>query len=105
MIDLETAFQLLRDERANSQVERIPLQESSRRVLAENVCADTDDPPFDRSAMDGFAFGGKWSEGARFNVVGTVAAGDQPWNRELAEGETAAIMTGAPVPPLSLIHI
>jgi len=99
MIDLSSAFQFLRDEPTESRVERVPLQEASLRVLGEDVLADRDDPPFDRSAMDGFAFRGEWGSGKEFNVVGTVAAGDAPWTRSLGEGEAAAIMTGAPIPP------
>lgn len=57
-------------------VERVGLREALGRVLREAVTADRDQPPFDRSAMDGFAVvSGEVKAGKVFHVDGGVAAG------------------------------
>jgi molybdopterin molybdotransferase len=67
-------------------------------VLAEDVFADRDYPPFDKSQMDGFAVRcADASVGAELNVVGEVAAGQWPQVR-VEKGQAAAVMTGAPIP-------
>jgi len=68
-------------------------------VLAEDVSADRDVPPFRNSAMDGYAVRGAdvQKAGARLRVVASIAAGGTP-ERAVAAGEAARIMTGAPMP-------
>lgn len=79
------------------QTERVSTLEASGRVLAEDVFADRDYPPFDRSARDGFAVraGGLPGE---LEVIGEVRAGDL-FEGKVAPGTAVEIMTGAPVPP------
>jgi molybdopterin molybdotransferase len=79
--------------------ERVPLGAASGRVLRRDIVADRDQPPFDRSAMDGYAVRcGEVVPGASFKVVATVAAGAAPDpSAGLAEG-FARIATGAAVP-------
>jgi molybdopterin molybdotransferase len=77
--------------------EEVPLAEAAGRVLAEGATARTDLPPFDASAMDGFALRGEDTPGA-LPVVERIAAG-RPAPRELRRGETMAIATGGAVPP------
>ena len=69
------------------------------RVLAENVYADMDMPPFDRSQMDGFAVKADEVKNAptSLRIVGESIAG-KGWSRTLSSGEAIRIMTGAPVP-------
>lgn len=66
------------------------------RVLAEDVRADLDSPPFTKSLMDGYAVRAADCPGV-LRVVGEVAAGAVPAN-VLHPGEAAAIFTGAPIP-------
>lgn len=66
------------------------------RVLAEDIVADRDQPPFDRSTRDGFAIRSTEAAGA-LRVAGQIRAGEQ-WNAPLRPGEAIEIMTGAPVP-------
>ncbi len=68
-------------------------------ILAEEVIADIDSPPFDKSAMDGYAIRSiDVANGiTEFNCVEEVMAG-QVANRSISQGEVIAIMTGAPVP-------
>jgi molybdopterin molybdotransferase len=78
----------------------VALAEADELVLAEDLVADRDYPPFDKSLMDGYAvrcadLTAKTQ--ATLKVVGEVAAG-QSAPRGLAPGEALAIMTGAPMP-------
>lgn len=67
------------------------------RVLARPLPATVDVPAADVSAMDGFALAGAPAAGRALPVAGMVAAGDPP-GRDLPEGGTLRIMTGAPLP-------
>lgn len=81
-----------------------PLTESVGYALAEDVVADVTLPPWDNSAMDGYALKAVDVRGAgadapvRLSVSRQVRAGDPPGD-PLADGEAVRIMTGAPVPP------
>lgn len=79
--------------------ESIALGGSIGRVLAEDIAADGDLPPFDRSQMDGFAVRSVdvISAPVELRIVGESAAG-RGWHHELGSGEAVRIMTGAPVP-------
>jgi molybdenum cofactor synthesis domain-containing protein len=79
--------------------EKVALAESRGRVLAENIVADTDLPPFDRSQMDGYAVRAVETRKvpARLRIMGESAAG-HGWHQELQSGQAVRIMTGAPVP-------
>ena len=81
-------------------VERVKLEESLGRVLAEDVRANRDQPPYDVSAMDGFALRSAdlASPPTPLSVVEDIKAGDKP-TQTLGAGQCARIMTGAPVPP------
>jgi molybdenum cofactor synthesis domain-containing protein len=81
-------------------VESVALESARGRVLAEDVVADTDLPPFDRARMDGYAVRAKDTESApaTLRIVGEAAAGKGWRERELQPGEAVRIMTGAPVP-------
>jgi molybdopterin molybdotransferase len=79
--------------------ERVALLASAGRVLAEDVAADRDQPPFDRATRDGFAVRvQEWSAGKRLRVVGQVRSGGTWVGGELASGDAIEIMTGAAVP-------
>jgi molybdopterin molybdotransferase len=75
--------------------EVVPLDEALGRVLAEEVRSDGDLPPFDSSAMDGYAV--QAGPAAELPVVAESRAG-QPAERALAPGEAIRISTGATVP-------
>jgi molybdopterin molybdotransferase len=80
--------------------EHIPLLASAGRVLAEEVHADRDQPPFDRATRDGFAVrADEWSAGKRLRVIGQVRAGEVWTGGALESGCAIEIMTGAAVPP------
>ena len=52
---LGNAVKLIEDNQKYTDIEEIPIGEAHKRVLAEDVMAFHDSPPFDKSAMDGFA--------------------------------------------------
>lgn len=79
-------------------VESIPLDLAAGRVLAEDVVARRDQPPFDASQMDGYALhDAKARPGAIFRVIGEVPAGGR-FEGDVSPGEAVRIFTGAPVP-------
>lgn len=79
--------------------EHIPFADAAGRVLAEDVCADTDMPPFRHSAMDGYGVSSAdLSEGvAQLTVIDTVYAG-QCSDKSVGAGEAVYVATGAPIP-------
>ncbi len=78
---------------------RLPLEKAFGFVLRETIRADRPLPPFNRSAMDGYAV--RYADLAkglrRFRCAGTLEAGDA-WRGNIRRGECLKIMTGAPVP-------
>lgn len=78
---------------------RLPLEKAFGFVLRKTIRADRPLPPFNRSAMDGYA--ARYADLAkglrRFQCVGTLEAG-AAWHGKVRPGECLKIMTGAPVP-------
>lgn len=83
--------------------ETVPLAEAGGRALAEAIASRVDHPPWDNSAMDGFAVRAPDVEGARperpvtLPVAGEIHAGD-PADVPLEAGTAVRVATGAPVP-------
>ncbi len=86
-----------------ARTERVALDEADGRVLARDVAAEADVPPFDRAAMDGYAvraedtFGASREEPRTLRVVEKVLTGGVPSAR-VGPGECVEIATGAPMP-------
>jgi molybdenum cofactor synthesis domain-containing protein len=100
MIPVAEAIQIVLNQTSRLNSESISLPEALGRVLAEDIIADTDLPPFDRSQMDGYAIRSTDVQSympARLKIVGESAAG-RGWHQEMRAGEAVRIMTGAPVP-------
>jgi molybdopterin molybdotransferase len=97
VIELDEALAILRDVPADSTVETISIDDALGRVLAATVLSPIDSPPFDKSAMDGFALAAD-DESAQYRITDTIAAGAAP-GRAVGKGECARIMTGAMLPP------
>lgn len=70
--------------------------DSIGRILATDVFSEIDLPPFDKSAMDGYAYNSS-DTSEKFKIVETIAAGDIP-KIKLKNGECSKIMTGAILP-------
>src|SRR5215212_1463104 len=76
----------------------VPLVEARGLVLAEDVRARFDSPPFDNSAVDGYAVRSADAEAGRtFNVVDEAPAG-RPAAKSVGEGEAIKIFTGGVIP-------
>jgi molybdopterin molybdotransferase len=93
---IDQALALVLERVGPLEAEDVPIAAAAGRVLAEDAHAAVDLPPFDSSAMDGFAVRASDTPG-RLTVVGHSAAG-RPEARVLAAGEAIAISTGAVVP-------
>ncbi|HEX5932562.1 MAG TPA: gephyrin-like molybdotransferase Glp [Pseudorhizobium sp.] len=95
----EAKARLLARARPVTEVEQAGLADADGRVLAEPVAARITQPPFDASAMDGYALRAADASaiGAALAIIGTAAAG-HPYTGSVGPGETVRIFTGAPVP-------
>ena len=99
MISFEEARALIALQVVLSGDELVDIEEALGRVLAEEVMADRDYPPFNRAAMDGYALRLEdWNAGLReYQIAETILAG-QPAPKEITKGFCYKIMTGAAVP-------
>ena len=99
MIRVEEAEKIILSQVKDFGTERIPFETSSGRVLAEDLNADRDLPPFNRATLDGIAINyGSIEKGIRsFNIKATQAAGDIPVDIN-NQDECIEIMTGAALP-------
>jgi len=89
-------WQLLDEHATPLDAVHTPLADALGRTLRADILADADQPPFDRSAMDGYAFFPA-SGRTQYRVVGSVKAGDSA-ARVPGEGEALRIFTGAALP-------
>lgn len=91
---LDQLFQLVTP--LESQI--VPLPQAAGRLLASDVIAHRDQPPFAASAMDGYAIcKADFAVGTRLDVIGESAAGAR-FKGPVASGEAVRIFTGAPLP-------
>ena len=99
MISVAEAVQIVRQQTKTLGTEKVDLPNALGRVLAQDVVADTDLPPFDRSQMDGYAVRAADTTSApvSLRIVSESAAG-KGWHQQMNSGEAVRIMTGAPVP-------
>src|SRR5262245_6641149 len=81
------------------EAERVALDKALGRVLAQELSARIPQPPFDASAMDGYAVRAAdiTAVPAKLRVIGTSAAG-AGFTGRVRQGEAVRIFTGAPVP-------
>jgi len=99
MISVAEAIKIVRERTPTLPAERVTLPDALGRMLAQEIIADTDLPPFDRSQMDGYAIRADdvKTARARLRIVGESAAG-KGWHQEMRSGQAVRIMTGAPIP-------
>ncbi|GGE15342.1 molybdopterin molybdotransferase MoeA [Sphingobacterium cellulitidis] len=96
MITVEQAEKIILNEIRDFGIETIPINEALGRVLAEDLFADRDLPPFDRATVDGIAIQNEAYQGGiqSFRIKGIQAAGEVPISVDSKE-ECIEIMTGA----------
>ncbi|MGL5813545.1 MAG: molybdopterin molybdotransferase MoeA [Aeromonas sp.] len=99
LLPLSDALQGMLDQLACCcDTEQLPLPQALDRILAEDIASPLSVPPFDNSAMDGYAVRlTDLAAGAPLTVAGKAFAG-QPYEGEWPAGHCIRIMTGAPVP-------
>ena len=99
MITVAEAIQIIKEQTRPLSPERVEIEDALGRFLAEDIIADCDLPPFDRSQMDGYAVRAAdiQEPPVRLRIVGESAAG-AGWHNEMLAGQAVRIMTGAPVP-------
>jgi len=102
-ITLEQAVELLLRHSPQPQKEAVPLMEALGRIVAEDIRASFDNPPFDRSPLDGYALraadtaGATAAKPARLRLTGEECAGDF-YAARVHPGEAVRIMTGGAMP-------
>jgi molybdopterin molybdotransferase len=97
MISFEEALQLVASSKIPLVTEEIPLIRALNRILGDDILSDIDMPPYDKSAMDGFACR-KADLDNELMIVEEIPAGRVPV-KSIGPGQCARIMTGAVVPP------
>src|ERR1700730_13522773 len=99
MITVDKALGIIFDHVEPLGAELVAVEQAHRRILAEDIVADIDLPPFDRARMDGYALRAAdiAVTPARLRVIGEVPAGAK-FEGRVNSGQAVKIFTGAPVP-------
>jgi molybdopterin molybdotransferase len=99
-ISLEEAINITHKSPLSIESEQVSLDEAHGRILATDLSSKVNDPPFDNSAMDGFAvrFEDTNSAPTTLSVVATSQAAASDDTISISTGEAVQIMTGAPLP-------
>lgn len=104
MLELEAAIQSILDSLPPATPESVPLGEAHGRILTERMASPLDLPPFDNSAMDGYAVRSADLTGASadaprsLKLIGRVPAGET-FDGEVTSGSCVRLFTGSPLPP------
>ncbi|MHC4153143.1 MAG: molybdopterin molybdenumtransferase MoeA, partial [Planctomycetota bacterium] len=96
MIAFEQAIEMIMDLVKPLDTERVDIDKSLNRILAEDVVSDIEMPPFDKSAMDGFACR-RADLANKLTIIETIPTGYVP-KKNISVDKCAKIMTGAVVP-------
>ncbi|MFP5263006.1 MAG: gephyrin-like molybdotransferase Glp [Blastocatellia bacterium] len=99
MITVDEALNTVLGQVETLGVETVSIEQAHGRILAEDVRADIDLPPFDRARMDGYAVRSAdvTTAPVSLNLIGEIAAGSK-FVGKLNPGEAVKIFTGAPIP-------
>jgi molybdopterin molybdotransferase len=103
LIPVKNALKIIESVKITLKKEDIPLEEANTRVLAQNIEVLIDVPPFDRSAMDGYAVIAENTSDASeskpiyLEVIDEIGAGSAS-KHTLSQGQAIRIATGAPMP-------
>jgi len=103
IMDSDEVNEIINNIKIKKEIEKIKLEKAYRRVLAEDMHAAIDLPPFNRASMDGYAvkvedtFGASEDNPAVLKLIETVRAGGSA-SRKVEKGTCIEISTGAPVP-------
>lgn len=104
IVSVETARELLLSRVKLMDTEEVSLENASGRVIAQDIIAAENVPPFDRSPYDGYAFRAADTQNASkenpvtLRILEEIPAGGVP-HFDVTEGTAVKILTGAPIPP------
>ena len=94
------ALEILESQPLSLPTEVVSLDEGFNRILSKDLESKVDDPRFDNSSMDGFAF--RYEDSLQpqthLTIIQTVQAGTNQISKPIEKGQAARIMTGAPIP-------
>jgi molybdopterin molybdotransferase len=96
MIEFDEAFGIVMKSGFETESETISFNNSYGRILDEDIASDMDMPPFNRSAMDGYACH-RTDLSSDLEIVEVIAAGKEPAKR-VGKNQCSKVMTGAIVP-------
>ena len=97
MIPYSEAQNLILSNTLTLPIEKVLLSEAYGKALAQDIFADRNYPPFNRSAMDGFAIAFNDDLQEKYKIQGSLFAGSE-WDKEFDALSAIKIMTGAAVP-------
>ena len=99
-VELERALDICKKTTIQTITERVNIDDSHGRILAVDLPSKVNDPPFDNSAMDGFAmrYEDTLEAPSTLQIIGTIQASGQEDNITVEKGQAVRIMTGAPIP-------
>ena len=99
-VTVDEALEICKKTTLQTTVERVDLDSCHNRILAVDLPSLVDDPPFDNSAMDGFAmrYEDTVDSPSELKIIGTIQAAGQEDKLVVGEGQAVRIMTGAPMP-------
>ena len=103
-LEIEQAVELLLQKVRKVSAEPVSLDEADVRILAEDIFAKENIPPFDRSPLDGYAFRAEDVAAADrehpvvLKIIEELPAGTAP-SKTVGKGEAVKLSTGAPIPP------
>ncbi|MCT4507618.1 MAG: molybdopterin molybdotransferase MoeA [Tepidibacter sp.] len=103
MINLEEANQILGEKSNYLEQEYVNLKDAHKRILSKDIISTINQPPFDRSPLDGYALKSEDTKcaskenGIALEIIEEVCAGSYP-TKDLKNNTATRIMTGAPIP-------
>lgn len=99
-VQFEEALEISQRRKISVEIEELDLDSCHNRILAADLVSKVDDPPFDNSAMDGFAMRNQdtLSPPTTLDIIGTIQAAGQEDDVVVGENQAVRIMTGAPMP-------
>ena len=99
-VELKRALNICKKTTIQTITERVNIDNSHGRILAVDLPSKVNDPPFDNSAMDGFAmrYEDTLEPPSTLQIIGTIQASGQEDSINVEKGQAVRIMTGAPIP-------
>ena len=106
MINYLQAKKILKKAKIKIRDEEIFINDSLNRIVSKDILSTSDYPLSDNAAFDGFAINSNDTKVINkknikhFRIIGSIAAGNKPFNKKVKKFETAEIMTGGVIPKM-----